>query len=333
MTEKKLPEERVLDVRNFSLDLATPGGNLPVLQDIHFHIRKGEFLSLVGESGCGKSVCSLALTRLLPKQLAVYRSGEVDFQGRNLLNLPADELRKIRGNDISYIFQEPFSSLNPLHRIEDQLVEGYLAHGLGGRTEALEKASYLLSRVGITDIQERMRSYPNQMSGGMLQRICIAMALMCDPILLIADEPTSAIDVTIQSQLIELLFELKSSMNLSVLFISHDVALVSRISDRIAVMYAGTMMESGTVDAVIDTPKHPYTQALLRAYPSLKEDTEELEPIPGMVPSLGDYPAGCHFSDRCRSVMECCHTAKPNSLILENNQEVACYLYARDSYA
>lgn len=325
--------DTILEVSNFSLNLATEQGNLPVLQDINFFIKKGEFLSLVGESGCGKSVCSLALTRLLPKKLAIYQSGSVQFLGKDLLLLSPEEMQKVRGKEIAYIFQEPFTALNPLHRIQDQLIEGFLIHGMGTKKEAIEKAEYLLSRVAITDIPERMRSYPNQMSGGMLQRISIAMALITDPVLLVADEPTSAIDVTIQSQLIELLFELKEEMNLSILFISHDIALVSRISDRIAVMYAGTMMETGTVDQVIDTPKHPYTQALLAAYPSIKEENETLEPIPGMVPSLLEYPQGCHFADRCKRVMPICLTTKPERTELEEKHEVSCFLYSGDDNA
>jgi oligopeptide/dipeptide ABC transporter ATP-binding protein len=319
--------DTILEVKNFSLDLRTEAGDLPVLSDINFYIKRGEFLSLVGESGCGKSVCALSITKLLPKKLAVYKSGEVLFNGINLLEEPSSSIQKIRGNDISYIFQEPFSSLNPLHRIQDQMIEGYIAHNKGSKLQAIEKARYLLGRVGITDIDERLKSYPNQMSGGMLQRISIAMALMCDPILLVADEPTSAIDVTIQSQLIELLFELKKEMNLSVLFISHDIALVSYLSDRINVMYAGCMVESGSVEQVIDQSKHPYTQALLKAYPSIKDDNQDLEPIPGMVPSPSDYPIGCHFTERCTKAMDQCKLSKPKLQVTDASHEVSCFLY------
>ncbi|WCL48540.1 ABC transporter ATP-binding protein [Leptospira sp. GIMC2001] len=328
--------EVLLDVKNLSLDLKTNGTRLPVLQNLNFQLFKGEFLSLVGESGCGKSLTALSLTKLLPKQLADYKSGEVVFGNRDLLKLDGKELQNVRGLEIAYIFQEPFSALNPLHKIKDQIIEGYLVHGLGSKKMAIEKAEYLLSRVGITDIKERMNSYPNQMSGGMLQRICIAMALVCDPKLLIADEPTSAIDVTIQAQLIELLFDMKKEFNLSALFISHDIAMVGRIADRIAVMYAGQIAEIGSVDTVIDHPSHPYTKALLNAYPSIKKDSDKLTPIPGIVPSPDNYPIGCHFSDRCGEVMDKCKLTKPKLFDLEKqsnieSSKVACFLYGGDN--
>ncbi len=320
--------EKILGIENLNLDLNLGEVRIPILHNISFTVQKGEFVSLVGESGCGKSMCALAITRLLPSNLVTYKSGKIDFLGKDLLSISKEEIQKIRGNDIAYIFQEPFSSLNPLHKISDQLIEGFLIHGKGTRKEAIEKASYLLYRVGITDIPERLKSYPNQMSGGMLQRICIAMALMCDPILLIADEPTSAIDVTIQSQLIELLFELKREMNLSILFISHDIALVSSISDRIQVMYAGCIVESGSTDQVIDSALHPYTSALLLAYPSIQSQKQRLIPIPGMVPSPYDYPKGCHFQDRCKYTMDICREKKPELLSSDkepSNHFVACF--------
>lgn len=324
----------ILDVKNLTLDLHSENTDLPVLQNLNFSIKKGEFLSLVGESGCGKSITALSLTKLLPKNLAIYHSGSVIFQGKDLFQSDSKELQAIRGNDIAYIFQEPFSSLNPLHKIRDQMTEGFLVHKKGSKEEAIQKAEYLLKRVGITDIKDRMNSYPNQMSGGMLQRISIAMALMCDPLLLIADEPTSAIDVTIQSQLIELLFELKKDMNLSVLFISHDIALVSNISDRITVMYAGCMVETGTVSEIIDMPQHPYTQALLRAYPSIKEDDRELEPIPGMVPTPQNFPMGCHFYERCPKALPKCNIRKPGEVsIHSDNHYVSCFLFGGDENA
>ncbi|EMM71934.1 ABC transporter, ATP-binding protein [Leptospira weilii str. 2006001855] len=199
----------LLQIKNFSLDLLSENRWLPVLQDLNFEVRQGEILSLVGESGCGKSLTSLALTRLIPSNISKVKSGEILYQGKDLLKLSSEEMRKIRGKEISYVFQEPFAALNPLLKIQDQMIEAYLMHISPNRKEALEKAEFLLSSVGITDIKQRLYSYPNQMSGGILQRISIAMALMCNPNLLIADEPTSAIDVTIQAQLVELLLNLQ----------------------------------------------------------------------------------------------------------------------------
>jgi oligopeptide/dipeptide ABC transporter ATP-binding protein len=318
---------KILEVKNFFLSLHTENGDLPVLQNVNFHINKGEFLALVGESGCGKSVCAMALTKLLPNKLSIYKSGEILFERKNILAMESADIHQIRGKRISYIFQEPFSSLNPLHKIKDQIIESFMIHGLGSKKEAIEKAEFLLSKVGITDIKERMNSYPNEMSGGMLQRICIAMALITDPVLLIADEPTSAIDVTIQVQLIQLLLELKREFSLSLLFISHDIALVSHIADRLAVMYAGSIVESGLVDSIVDSPKHPYTQALLKAYPSLRSNSEELVPIDGMVPSPMDYPKGCHFAERCKNKMDICLNSKPELSKITDSHEVYCYLY------
>lgn len=318
---------KILEVKDFYLDLHTENGDLPVLQNVNFHIKKGEFLALVGESGCGKSVCAMALTKLLPNKLSIYKSGEILFERNNILTMDSKSIHNIRGKSISYIFQEPFSSLNPLHKIRDQIIESYMIHNLGTKNQALEKAEFLLSKVGITDIKERMNSYPNQMSGGMLQRISIAMALITDPILLIADEPTSAIDVTIQVQLIQLLLELKKEFSLSLLFISHDIGLVSHIADRLAVMYAGTIVESGSVVEVVDSPKHPYTQALLGAYPSLRSVDEELVPIDGIVPSPLDYPKGCHFADRCKNRMDICLNSKPRITKIQESHEVYCFLY------
>lgn len=324
----KLSEDRkiLLDVKDFSLDLVTENGSLPVIQDISFQIKEGEFLALVGESGCGKSVCSLALTKLLPSNLAKYKSGSILFQEEDIIKMDNMSIQKLRGNQISYVFQEPFSSLNPLKKIKDQIIEAFLVHGMGSKQEALDKAEYLLEKVGITDVKQRLNSYPNHMSGGMLQRISIAMALITDPILLIADEPTSAIDVTIQAQLIHLLMELKEQFSLSVLFISHDIALVSHMADRIAVMYAGEIVESGTIEEVIDSPKHPYTQALLNSYPSTDNLSQELEVIPGIVPSPIDYPIGCHFEQRCKYKMDICRLKKPNLIKLSESHSALCHL-------
>ncbi|MGJ4787346.1 ABC transporter ATP-binding protein [Leptospira koniambonensis] len=326
--------EAILQVSNLNLELSKEGKFVPLLEDINFEIRKGEVLALVGESGCGKSVCSAAVTKLLPNESFRYSNGKVIFQGTDLLQADSETLRKIRGKKISYVFQEPFSALNPLSKIKDQMTEGFLAHGLGTRKEAEDKAEYLLGAVGITDIKLRMNCYPHQLSGGILQRVGIGMALMCDPELLIADEPTSALDVTVQAQLVELLLRLKEKMNLSVLFISHDFGLVSHIADRICVLYAGRIAELGTVDQVLDEPNHPYTKDLLDSLPSHFSQTGVFKPIEGRLPSPGNYPKGCHYSDRCDFVFSHCNTIKP---ILKNTNGSthlsACFLNEKKELA
>ncbi|TGK07254.1 ABC transporter ATP-binding protein [Leptospira semungkisensis] len=303
--------ENILTVNDLNLELLKEGQYVPLLENISFDIKKGETLALVGESGCGKSVCSVALTKLLPLNLFRYSKGEVLFEDKDLLKASSDTLRNIRGNKIAYIFQEPFSALNPLLKIKEQMCEAFLSHELGSRKEAEEKAEYLLASVGITDIKMRMNCYPHQLSGGILQRVGIGMSLMCDPELLIADEPTSALDVTVQAQLVDLLLRLKEKLSLSVLFISHDFGLVSHIADRICVLYAGRIAEIGTVDDVLDHPSHPYTKDLLNSLPSQFAKTGVFKPIEGRVPSPGNYPKGCHYSNRCRYTFGECENSKP----------------------
>ncbi|MBM2889553.1 ABC transporter ATP-binding protein [Leptospira interrogans] len=320
----------LLQVKNFSLDLLSENQWLPVLQNLNFEVKSGEILSLIGESGCGKSLTSLALTKLVPSNISKVKSGEILYQGKDLLKLSSEELRKLRGKEIAYIFQEPFAALNPLLKIQDQMIEAYLMHVSQNRKEAIEKAEFLLASVGITDIQQRLGSYPNQMSGGILQRISIAMALMCDPSLLIADEPTSAIDVTIQAQLVELLLNLQKQNRMSILFISHDFGLVGTIADRIVVMYAGRIAEIGDTDSVIDSPNHPYTKDLLKSIPSLAKSVEDLQPIQGIVPSPNQYPLGCHYSTRCQIAIDSCKESKPDLFpILQSDLKPhlsACFL-------
>ncbi|MCX7998749.1 MAG: ABC transporter ATP-binding protein [Leptospiraceae bacterium] len=317
----------ILSVKNFYLEFLLNNKTLPILQDISFDIFEGEILALVGESGCGKSVTSLAITKLLPVNLANYRSGEILFRDKNILNCSEEELIGIRGKEIAYIFQDPFTSLNPIIKIKKQIIESYMIHISPNEREAIEKAEYLLQKVGITEVRERLESYPGQMSGGMLQRICIAMALMCDPKLLIADEPTSALDVTVQSQLVELLLNLKQELKMSILFISHDIGLVGYLADRIAVMYAGQIIEIGVKQNVILNPLHPYTQSLIASVPTVHISRDvPLKIISGIVPSPSEYPKGCHFSTRCEQVFEKCREKKPYLKQFEK-QSVRCFLY------
>lgn len=324
---------RAIEVNDLQIQIKTDDGILPIVSGIRFHLEKGETLALVGESGCGKSITSLALTKLLPSNNTIYPTGSILFENQDLMKSSSEHLRSIRGREIAYVFQEPFSSLNPLHKIGNQLMESFLLHGLGSKEEAEKKAIYLLERVGITDAKQRLEQYPNQFSGGMLQRVCIAMALMCDPKILIADEPTSAIDVTIQLQLIELLKELRKEHGMSVLFISHDIGLVSNIADRIAVMYAGKIVEQGSVDRVIDTPKHPYTKALIAAYPTHENIGKKLVTIDGIVPSPKSYPSGCRFHTRCQDKLDVCSVKVPKPTQLSDSQIVECFLYGGNSGA
>ncbi|MEM7179426.1 MAG: ABC transporter ATP-binding protein [Spirochaetota bacterium] len=320
--------DTLLSIQNFYFNLHVAGGILPILQNINFAIHKKEILSLVGESGCGKTVCSLAITKLLPDKRSEYQSGKILFHNENLLEADPPEMAHIRGNKISYVFQDPFSSLNPLKKIKEQILEPFLIHVSTNEKEGIEKAKFLMDKVGLSDLSQRLNSYPNQLSGGILQRVCIAMALMCDPELLIADEPTSALDVTVQAQLVDLFHDLREERGMSILFISHDLSLVSSISDRIAVMYAGEIVEEAVVEDIIHHPKHPYTKALLGTIPALHTDNDSvLQTIPGVVPTPDKYPQGCHFSARCSEAMERCEVEKPLDYTDKKMHKTRCFLY------
>jgi peptide/nickel transport system ATP-binding protein len=320
--------KNILTVENLYLDLIINGTNVSVLQDISFAIYEREILALVGESGCGKSLTALSITKLLPKLITKFKSGKIIYDNKDIVEMDIYSLRDIRGKEISYIFQDPFTSLNPLMKVKDQMIEAYKLHISPNEKEAIEKAKYLLNKVGITDLKERLGSYPGQLSGGMLQRVAIAMALMCDPVLLIADEPTSALDVTVQTQLIDLLLRLREEIKMSILFISHDLALVAALADRIAIMYAGQIVETEVSGEIITNAKHPYTQALLGSVPNfeLSIADKKLKSIPGMVPSPKDYPIGCHFHDRCEFAFESCKKIKPELYNISNSHSVRCLL-------
>ena len=253
----------LLSVENLHLSISTSETQKKILNGIHFQIEKGKIHSLVGESGSGKSMTSLAITKLIPSTIATYEQGNVFFKSTNLLELDPLSLQKIRGKDISYVFQEPFVSLNPIQKIKFQLIESFLKHNLGSKQEAISKAENLLDELGITDVKMRMEMYPSEMSGGMLQRICIAMALMSDPEILIADEPTSAIDITLQIQIIDLIQKIQEKTKLGILFISHDIGLVSYISDTISILKNGEVVESGSIDSVLESPQKEYTKMLI----------------------------------------------------------------------
>jgi len=296
----------VLDVAGLSVDIATPLGPLHALRDVSFSIRRGETLAIVGESGCGKTMTSLAVMGLLPA--AAKRSAtRLALEGRDLLTADHKTLEHLRGARMSMVFQDPMTSLNPVYTVGNQLEEMYLYHGRGSRRQARERAEFMLSRVGISAPRERMHQYPHQLSGGLRQRVVIAMALMCEPALIIADEPTTALDVTIQAQILHLLKDLQHEFDTALMLITHDMSIVARVADHVAVMYAGRIVEQGRTANVFATPHHPYTQALLRCVPDPHRESR-LGSIPGRVPSLiGDSP-GCLFRNRCHFAMAECAT-------------------------
>ncbi|HWW15124.1 MAG TPA: ABC transporter ATP-binding protein [Candidatus Dormibacteraeota bacterium] len=317
----------LLEVRNLNIDFPAKGANttsvatgdapaqaFPAVRDLSFSIAPGEILGLVGESGSGKSITSLAIMRLLPPQARV--SGEILFSEngatRNLPALPDDSMRQLRGSRIAMIFQEPMTALNPVMRVGDQIAEAVRAHGSRSKSESQKLAIQAMTDVAIPDPDRRSRDYPHQLSGGMRQRVMIAMAIVNRPQLLIADEPTTALDVTIQAQILDLLAELRSKFGLAMLFISHDLAVVSQVADRVAVMYAGSMVEMGTSHEIFHAPAHPYTRGLLQAVPDLKTDrARPLETIEGTVPPLHAMPPGCAFEPRCTYRIPDCARAVP----------------------
>jgi len=315
----------VLDIRNLSIAFSTDEGTLTAVDDVSFSIGAGEIVGLVGESGCGKSVTALGLLRLIPMPPGRILSGEVRFEGRDLLQLPASELQGVRGRRISVIFQEPMSALSPLHRIGAQLTEALQFHSDMYNRAAGNTAVEWLKRVGIPDPDERMRAYPFQLSGGMLQRVMIAMALMPNPALIIADEPTTALDVTIQAQVLERLREMKSK-NTSLLLITHDLGVVWEMCDRVLVMYASRIVEEGPRRELFETPAHPYTRALLDSVLSLTTRSDRLSSIIGQVPSPLSYPSGCRFADRCPHAFDRCRREQPPLYDIAPGRRSACFL-------
>ena len=287
------------------------GSRLPAVRDLSLTIAPGEAVGLVGESGSGKSVTSLAIMRLLPPQASI--AGAIRFGGHDLLKLPEDEMRGIRGAKIAMIFQEPMSALNPVMRVGDQVAEAVRAHSAVSKKHAYARALEALVEVALPEPERRARDYPHQLSGGMRQRVMIAMAIVNHPQLLIADEPTTALDVTIQAQILQLLAEMRTKFNLALLLISHDLAVVSQVVQRVAVMYAGSMVETGPVSEIFSNPIHPYTRGLLKAVPSLRSDkSRPLATIEGSVPAIQSLPAGCCFEPRCgERIAACAHELPP----------------------
>lgn len=314
----------LLEVNNLKTYFFTSRGLVKAIGGISFTLDEGETLALVGESGCGKSMTALSLLRLVPPPGRVVE-GEIRFDGEDLLRLPLEEMRRIRGNQIAMIFQEPMTALNPVFRVGEQIGEVLRLHkGLDAR-QAEAAAVELLTQVGIPAPGQRVREYPHQLSGGMRQRVMIAMALACDPRLLIADEPTTALDVTIQAQIMDLLGELKAERKMATLLITHDLGVVAEATDRVAIMYAGLIVEYAPVKAIFAHPSHPYTQGLLACIPRLGEKKGRLTPIEGLVPSAADLPPGCSFLERCPQRFAPCETKMPPLREIAPGHHVRCW--------
>jgi peptide/nickel transport system ATP-binding protein len=325
-------EEKLIEVTNLKTRFDTEDGVVPAVDGIDFFIRKGEFLGLVGESGCGKSVTSLSIMGLLPKPMGkILPESSIKFGDLELSTLPEKQMRHIRGNRISMIFQEPMTSLNPVFKIGDQLAEVYKLHQKLSKKEALREAVEMLKLVGISRPEKVCEDYPHALSGGMRQRVMIAMALACKPELLIADEPTTALDVTIQAQILSLMRSLKSDLNSAILLITHNLAVVAETCQRVMVMYAGRIVEEATTIDLFDNPMHPYTQGLLNSIPSLAKDMEKLDSIPGVVPNLLNLPTGCRFAPRCKKAMPVCSEVHPEMTYSKNGHRVCCHLYKQEA--
>jgi peptide/nickel transport system ATP-binding protein len=302
--------EKLLDVQGLTVRFPTSDGIVQAVSDVSFSLSRGETLGIVGESGSGKSVSNLAIMGLLNRARTVI-SGEVQFKGRDLLTLPPDELRKIRGKDIAMVFQDPFASLHPMYRVGTQIAEAFLAHSDAGKDAAWSRAVELLDHVGIPNAQSRARDYPHQFSGGMRQRAMIAMALVHNPAVLICDEPTTALDVTVQAQILELIEDVKREFDIGVILVTHDLGVVAETANSVMVMYAGRVMEYGDADGLFGQPQHPYAWGLLDSMPSIDQRLAALVPIEGSPPSLLAPPSGCPFHPRCPYRFEPCPTERP----------------------
>jgi oligopeptide/dipeptide ABC transporter ATP-binding protein len=322
--------KHLLEVRNLKTYFFTEDGVVKAVDGVDFYVNPGEILGLVGESGCGKSVTSFSILRLVDDPGRIVE-GEVYFEGQNVLELPIKDMVNMRGNRISMIFQQPHSSLNPVFKVGAQIAEVFQIHSEMSKNDAWNQAVGLLKVVGIADAEEKAHAYPHEMSGGQAQRVMIAMALALKPQLLIADEPTTALDVTIQAQILDLMLELRNQMNTSVILITHDLGLIAEMADRVAVMYAGQIIEQADILPLFKNPLHPYTQGLIDSVPVLGQVKDELAVIPGSVPNLIDMPTGCRFYPRCQARiehnLEICTKVEPGLIPIDTGHTVRCWLF------
>ena len=323
-------KELLLDIRGLRTQFFTDDGLARAVDGVSYSLEKGETVGVVGESGCGKSVTALSVLRLIPDPPGKIVEGEILFEGTDLLQLSAADMRRIRGNDISMIFQEPMTSLNPVFTIGNQITEAVRLHQGLNKKDALAKAVEALKLVGIPVPERRVHEYPHQLSGGMRQRAMIAMALSCNPKVLIADEPTTALDVTIEAQILDLMRTLQEELGTAIIMITHDLGVIADIARKVVVMYAGKVVEQAPVERVFGSPNHPYTQGLLQSLPRVDKDAsgakQRLQEIPGIVPSLLNLPTGCKFASRCPSVMPQCHEQEPPLEQVAANHFSACWL-------
>ena len=315
-------QEKILEVRHLKTQFSTDEGIAHAVEDVSFDLRKGETLGIVGESGSGKSVTMLSVMRLVTGKIT---DGEILFEGRDLLKLSENEMISLRGKDITMVFQDPMTSLDPVYTIGYQLMEPILKHQNVSKKEAFDLAVRMLEKVGISNAEQRMKEYPHQLSGGMRQRVIIAMALTCNPRLLIADEPTTALDVTIQAQILELMKQLKQDSDMSIILITHDLGVVAQMCDRVNVMYCGQIVESAPVDQLFHDPRHKYTQGLLNSIPRLDQVTDTLDVIQGSVPSIVMLPSGCRFHPRCPYATDKCRTEAPAMIQVDGEHYAACH--------
>lgn len=321
--------DKLLEVRNIVTDFKTKRGSLRAVDGVSFFVRHGEMLGIVGESGSGKSLTSLSIMGLVPYPGKVS-TGEILFDGKDLLKLDERKMTDIRGKQISMIFQDAMVALDPVYKCGDQITEAIRLHQRVTRAQARNIALELINLVGIPHPQRYMEAYPHELSGGMCQRIVIAIALSCRPKLLIADEPTTALDVTVQAQILELLNKLRRELNMSIILITHDLGVVAGVADRVAVMYAGQIIELGDVQKVFNEPMHPYTKGLMKSMPQLNNNCKRLYSISGTVPTLDKMPHGCRFAQRCTETMEVCRKTQPDMLMMKDGYCVRCHKYSGD---
>jgi oligopeptide/dipeptide ABC transporter, ATP-binding protein, C-terminal domain len=320
----------LLEVKDLQTHFSTEEGIVKAVDGVSFTLNPGKILCIVGESGCGKSITSLSIMRLLNSPPGRIIGGEVIFEGTDLLKLKESEMYRIRGNKISMIFQEPMTSLNPVFTIGNQIMESIMLHCRSGMKEAKEQAIEMLHLVGIPSPEKRIRDYPHQLSGGMRQRVMIAMALSCNPRLLIADEPTTALDVTIQAQILDLMRKLRADLGTSIILITHDLGVVAEMADEVIVMYCGTIVERANAQTLFGRPAHPYTQGLLSSVPNMEADIQRLPIVRGAVPDPYDMPAGCSFYPRCDYATELCQKEAPPMINLDFDHDIRCFRYISD---